>query len=437
MMTLSCMMTRRTLLRLAGSAAGATALAAGTAAATTACSGGSDPKSAKSVKADGDLLLVELSGGLAVVAAAGGQRIVPPSVAVTSLDRSTLVRAKAGGAETQVIAQSVATGRVVSSGTLRGRLEPRVASPNGRLVALAPADTPVGRSRTTLVVADSSGERVRLELPGNLEPEAFSVDGAKLFVLDYLPPTAPEGYRVRAIDLASKEVQPLVTRVKSAVPPGAEETMRGEGRQAVYAPGQRMLFTLYTHQPDHLHTRDLLAGARADAPHVHAFVHSLSLAEGWAYCIDLPSPFGEHAASGHTIALSPDETRLVVLNAPGGAAAVIDAAALTVQRVINFGALAGAPTGGGGEAVAAVSADGGRLIAAAGREGVTVPLTGSTPASRWSVDGPVRGLALSKDGGTVYVGQKDQIIRRDVNGGRTAGQTEVDGLVRLRQRVPS
>ena len=104
-----------------------------------------------------------------------------------------------------------------------------------------------------------------MELPGNLEPEAFSAAGERLFVLDYLPPAAPDRYRVRMVNLATGKLEPLLTPAKSVVPPGAEEEMRGEGRQAVYDAGRQLLFTLYTHQPDHLHTRDLLAGARPGA----------------------------------------------------------------------------------------------------------------------------------------------------------------------------
>ena len=116
------------------------------------------------------------------------------------------------------------------------------------------------------MVAGSAGQRSRVELPGNLEPEAFDITGQVLFVLDYLPPVAPDRYRVRVVDLHPRQLQPLFTRLKSVVPPGAEEEMRGEGRQAVYGTRKaRQLFTLYTHQPEHEHTRDLINGAREDA----------------------------------------------------------------------------------------------------------------------------------------------------------------------------
>ena len=102
-------------------------------------------------------------------------------------------------------------------------------------------------------------------------------------------------------------MQPLLLRDKTLVPPGAEEEMRGEGRQAVLSPDRTRLYTLYLHQADHQHTRDLLPGRHApDGTTVHAFVHVLSLTEGWAYCLDLPAPFGEPAAGTHALTVSPD-----------------------------------------------------------------------------------------------------------------------------------
>ncbi|MFD0741297.1 hypothetical protein ACFQ1L_04590 [Phytohabitans flavus] len=248
---------------------------------------------------------------------------------------------------------------MVAGGLVRDKLEARVVSAEGRLVALA---SPAGpRSRTTIAVADGSGERSRVDLPGNLDPEAFDVTGQYLFVLDYLPPTAPDRYRVRALNLRSGALEPLLNREKAVLPPGAEEEMRGQGRQAVYDAGRQQLFTLYTHQPDHVHSRDLLAGARDDAPHVHAFVHTLNLGARWAYCIDLPEPFGVRAAERHAIALSGDGQRLCVVDAVTSTVAVIDPTGLNVVSTMPLAAPTGEgrrpprsrPTGGGSSWAAA------------------------------------------------------------------------------------
>jgi len=37
------------------------------------------------------------------------------------------------------------------------------------------------------VVRADTGERARLDLPGNIEPEVFSPNGSQLLVLDYVP----------------------------------------------------------------------------------------------------------------------------------------------------------------------------------------------------------------------------------------------------------
>jgi hypothetical protein len=413
------MTTRRGLLRLAGT----TALGMGVAACTAR-----EASPPPMPTTGGDLLAVELAGGLSVIDAGSGRAVVPASTGVASPDWTVLVQARGAGAATQVTARNVLDGEVMSTGTLQDQLQPRAVSPDGRLVALStPGDG--GRSRTTVVVADSSGERRRLDLAGNLVPEAFSLDGSLLFVLDYLPPAAPDRYRVRVIDVRAGQVQALSTRLKTLVPPGAEEEMRGEGRQAVYGQTQQTLFTLYTHQPDHLHTRDLLAGARADKSHVHAFVHSLNLSQGWAFCIDLPAPFGEHPAAGHAIALSPSGQRLVVVDAPGGAAALIDPVNLSVDSVSRFAPL---PEG---DAAAALSADSSQLLIGAGREVVMLPVGGGQPIAQWTYDTPVRGLALSTDGKRLYVGQTDQILRQELTGNLVPTRTAAGGLLKLQHLV--
>jgi hypothetical protein len=415
------MTSRRGLLKLAGT----TALGMSVAACTS-------QKAAPKPLTGGDLLAVELPGGLALIDAGSGRTLVPPRVGAMSPDWTVLAQAQDANGGTQMTTRSTVDGNVMSTGALHGRLQPRAVSPDGRLVALTdPGDG--GRTRTTVVVAGSSGEQRRLDLAGNLMPEAFSFDGALLYVLDYLPPAAPDRYRVRAIDLAAGKVQPLLTRLKALVPPGAEEEMRGEGRQSVYAQGQQILFTLYTHQPDHLHTRDLLAGARKDKPHVHAFVHSLNLSQGWAYCIDLPAPFGEHPAAGHAIALSPSGSRLVVVDAPGGAAALIDPVNLTVESVTRFAPL---PAGGAAAsgAAAVLTPDASRLLVAAGHTAVMLPIHGGEPIGRWTYDTPVRGLALSDDGKRLYIGQTGHVLRKDLAGSVVPTRTAAAGLRKI-QRV--
>ncbi|MEQ4300507.1 hypothetical protein ABNF97_03775 [Plantactinospora sp. B6F1] len=445
------------MLRAAGAVLAGTA-GFGAVSAVAGCRSRSGGQTTRQEPAPPDALVVELAdGNLAVVEAATGRMLVQPAPAVVSGDGRRLVRVERSDGGTRLTSHRLPDGAAVSAGTLTGALTVRATSADGALVALAddagPGHTPYRpgpRERTTIVVADGAGQRRRLELPGNLEPEAFDVSRQALFVLDYLPPTAPDRYRVRVVDLASGRVEPLLTRVKAVVPAGAEEEMRGEGRQAVYDRARNRLFTLYTHQPDHVHTRDRIAaandagaeqrdtGARDDAPHVHAFVHTLDLTERWAFCVDLPAPFGEHAATGHTIALSRDGSRLYVADTGTGALATIDPDGLTVVQSVRFDALTGT-TGSGGAAPAAATFDGvGTLLIGAGREvaGMAVA-TGGGPVPRWTAPAEVRGLAGPPDGSLLYVGQPDAVLRVDPGTGAVRQRIDVPGLVALRQVIPA
>ena len=68
-------------------------------------------------------------------------------------------------------------------------------------------DRPEGRATTSLtVVSTDTGDMRDYPLAGNFEPEAFATSGSSLFVIEYLPPMAPDRYRVRKLDLETGEV---------------------------------------------------------------------------------------------------------------------------------------------------------------------------------------------------------------------------------------
>ncbi len=299
---------------------------------------------------------------------------------------------------------------------------PRVLAPDGFCaLAHAPAAArPAARDRTRLLVVSGAGQR-EYELSGVVEPDAFTRDATGLFVLEWLPPEAPEHYRVRRLDLSTGKLRPLSTRAKSPVPAGAEEEMRGDGRQAVLSPDRQVLYTLYTHQPGHRHTRDLLAGRPGG---VHAFVHVLHLAEGWSYCLDLPERFGAGPAEGHAIAVSADGGRLAVADVTSGSVAYAGTAALTVERV------AGVPAGSGAASLA-FAPDSRRLLLGAGGT-VTVLRPDTTVEARWPVPAAVRGLGVSADGTRVYAGGAGEVVWLDGATGALRGRTPVAGLTALR-----
>jgi hypothetical protein len=301
---------------------------------------------------------------------------------------------------------------------------PRVISADGRLGALSrtpAAVLPAARAATALLVT-TEGRQRRYDLAGVVEPDAFTRDGAELFVLEWLPPEAPDRYRVRLLDLASGRIGPLLTRAKVAVPAGAEEEMHGEGRQAVLSPDRQILYTLYTHQPGHRHTRDLIAGRPGN---VHAFVHVLHLTERWAYCLDLPDPFGTGPAAGHAVAVSADGGQLAVVDMMTGHLAYADTAALTIERVVTVPAA-------DGTAGLAFSPDDQRVFAGAGMSLTMLDRGAGTVTARWSVPGPIRGLGVSRDAARLYLGGSDEIVWLDAASGAVRGRAPVAGLTALR-----
>jgi hypothetical protein len=410
------MTSRRTLLRFAA--------AAPAAALVGACSprpaGQTAPAKLK------DLLLVSTGDGMALVSASDGQRVIGMPAGVGSWD-GTVVASRAGGRVEVRDKYGALTYGVATDAALT----PRVVSPGGQYVALASGRPdggtpyrPVGRSSTTIAVVGPSGELERFTVPGCVEPEAFSPTGLGLYVLDYLPPTNPDRYRVRILDLTNGKLFPLYTRDKKVIPPGAEESMRGEGRQAVWAQGRAMLFTLYTHQPDHEHTRDLLnGGARDGKPDVHAFVHSLSLEQGFAYCIDLPAPFGEGPIDAHAIGLTTVDNPYVV-DVSTGSVATLNGADLTVQGVSK-------PLPAGTGPASTVASRETIYVAAADIVNV-LDARSLTRRTQWTLASPVRGLALSPGGERLWVGQTDGVVALDASSGRPVASIPFPGLTTLR-----
>jgi hypothetical protein len=301
-----------------------------------------------------------------------------------------------------------------------------------------------------------------MDLPGLVEPDAFTTDGTGLFVLQWLPAGAPDRYRVRLLDLTSGVLEPLLTRAKTPVPPGAEEEMRGAGRQALLSPDRQVLYTLYTHQGEHRHTRDLVAGRPGG---VHAFVHVLHLDQRWAYCLDLPHPFGEGPATGHTMALGGDGLSLFVADLASGSLARADTRDLSVRGVAALpaeirlpapvpaapvpaapvpaapvpaatGAAGTGPAGGGpattGPAAMVAAPTGGTVFVGSGNAVTVADVTTGAAAARWGVPHPVRGLGLSRDGRRLYAGGADEVVWLDTGTGELLGRAPVSGLTALR-----
>lgn len=199
---------------------------------------------------------------------------------------------------------------------------------SGRSVAFVPGSMTEryeasGREWTEIAVVqpkEAASETFRLK--GDFEPEAFSTDETKLFMIEHLSDVR---YRVRMLKLRTGKVAPIGRLTKFAT-----DSMRGVGRVQVYSPTGDTLYTLYTRQQPNT------AHRTSDSYHndgkVHAFVHVLSLEGAWAHCVDLKMPFGMDADATNDIAVSKDGT--FVYATDGAQVAVIDTHELKVWEMV-------------------------------------------------------------------------------------------------------
>ncbi len=231
--------------------------------------------------------------------------------AVGSIDGRLLFQAVPDGGAASLVALDARTGEERWRQGIDAGLSPIVASQDGGAVVLAgtvegssASGYPAPRTETNLAIARRGAEVQAHTLRGNYEPEAFSRDGRRLYLIKYVPAEAPTGYQVRQLDLATGEV----SGVESVdIRPGA--VMGGSARGRVMAPDGSRLYTLYSVPagvPDGLHGTDTERG--------RAFVHVLDLEEGWAHCLLLPDPIGVETMASGPMAISPD----------GGTIAVVD-----------------------------------------------------------------------------------------------------------------
>lgn len=376
-----------------------------------ACTGGAQPSS-KPGASDGSfppetLLLGTDSGPLAVRVPAGSV-VFDRAGAVASPDGSLVFAASSHGRATVLQTIEGTTGEVVSRTRLPGDLEVRVVSGSGRRVALmAPLpdgwdpSTPIPRSHTTIVVADPAGTRGSrsYELSGNFEPEAFSTDNQRLFMVQHLPAETPTVYRVTVLDLVGGRVKPVFGPFKS--PP---ERMPGTRLQQVFAPDGGTLYTLYTSSRPGYAPH----GAPVPSEASVSFVHVLSLSEGWAHCVGLPRELWNQPVSAQAIAVSSDGTRLYIVDSVRGLVSVMDTETQVILRLetIDFAHSTVAETS------AQLSADGATLFVGVGGDRsdlYAIDTTTFDVRHRWPVSGDLSGLGLSADGLRVYLALGDHL----------------------------
>ena len=266
------------------------------------------------------------------------------------------------------------------------------------------------------MVADPSGATppARFRLDGNFEPEAFSLDDDRLFLIQYLPAEAPAVYRVTVLDLATGDVRPVTGRFKT--PP---ERMPGVRLGQVYDPATAQMYTLYSNQPGaYAEGYEHAGGASHDWPE-ETFVHVLNLRKGWAYCAGVPEAMWGGTAREQALVPSPDGRWLYIVDAGEGMVAVMDTRSLEIVRSGHVDL--------GGDASdlrtsLAVSLDGSTLFVAAGATPGTVSAIDTadlTTVDAWPSPLPASGLGLSLDGTGLYVAGGGRIALLDLGTGES------------------
>jgi len=407
-----------------------------------ACTGGGADPVAPPASSEGggvhDVVVLQTDDGSIALDTNAGDALAGDPGAVATFDGSLLFQATADEEVTSIDTIDPLTGDRLATSSIPGELDVRVASVSGELVALMrpfppgiDAWTPVPRAETTIVVADpATGDLRRYELEGNYEPEAFSEDDRKLFLIEYLPAEAPAVYRVMALTLATGEVRSVFA--KFATPP---ERMPGIRLSQVYDPVKARLYTLYSNE----------APAYLDSPYEEqmagnvTFVHVLSLRNGWAYCAGVPTRMWGGAARDQAMAVAPDGTELYIVDTAAGLMTVMDTRSLELLRTEPT-ALGDAE---GTRASAAVSTDGTTLFVGSSSDGDAIYRVDTETLAvlgRWDAPGSVGALGLSSDGLRLYAVVDDQIAEIDPSSGAALGscpaQTGIDAILGVHTPAP-
>jgi hypothetical protein len=358
-----------------------------------------------------ETLLLGTEAGPLVVQVPGGSVLFERPGAVASLGGSWLLSATPSAGSTLL---ETVDAEPASTVRLDGTLEIRVVAESGGAVALMDPlpegwdpEVPFPRSRTPVVVADPTGvmEPRTYDLRGNFEPEAFSTDDRRLFLIQHLPAEAPTVYRVTVLDLRTGRVVPVFGPFK-----GPSERMPGIRLQQVLSPNADQLYTLYSS------ARPGYAPHHAPVPNgaTVSFVHVLSLQDGWAHCVGLPKELWDRPASEQAMATSPNGRLLYIADPTLGLVTVMDTASLEIRTYTIDLSVSGVR-----RTSAVVSGDGSALFVATAGEhpGITRIDTDTFDVVRtWATD-DVSGLGLSADGERLYVASDDRIEVLDATTG--------------------
>ena len=359
-----------------------------------------------------DLLFLRASDGVAVFEAGADVAKFSGPATVTSSDWSTAIETTYVSGNTRVTGVDPSTAAERWRTELDGRFDAKLVSEDGDLAALGPrGEVPyrLGRSSTQLVIAGSGMVEPRtINLDGNYEPEAFSTDGASLFVIKYLPARNPSKYQVRRLDIEEGRVRGVYTPHDEL-----QEAMGGTARIQAASPDGRRLYTLYT-----------VGGGRNGSS--YAFIHVLALDEIWAHCIALPPDFAVAAERSSAITVSPDGDRVYVANSRTSKVAEIDTEHLTVARTGNVA------FSGDGRPQAAHDS-GSTFYFGSGKSLTSVDTADLTQKGAWRVPGKISGIQAAADGKKVYVGMRREVAVLDAASGERLEVVNPPGVRTIEQ----
>lgn len=370
-----------------------------------------------------DLLVRNGDGSIALLDPGSGEAKFEVSNATPAPDRSMLFTTRSVGESTVLESRDARSGAVTGSTTLAGDLAVRSVSPAGGAVVLMPGEPgpnlyePEPRTSTEVTVAFVDDRpSLEFELDGNIEPEMLSLDEQTLFILQFEPAMDPTSYSVRKLDLASGGVTDT-----DSIQVDLNSKMAGRARAQVLHPEGKFLYTLYTLPAD----SPVHEGAIAEGNERFAFVHVISLEEKWSFCIFLPVPFGITDEADVAMAVSPDGSRLMVVDPAIGQLAEIDTAEMTVTSLHD------APRLVPGEPARLAVAGDDTVFTASGSVVMELDRDTFQPMYAWSQDRPVTAVSVTDD--ELRIADGRSVVRIDRSSRLETGvigQTK-DGTVEL------
>lgn len=293
------------------------------------------------------------------------------------------------------------TGTIQSSFALDGAWSLSRVSANGAWLAftanVSDADkTAMTQSngwKTNIAIVEAASGKIsrNTTLDGNFEVDALNSNGTSLFLIEHSPAVNPTDYRVRLYDLTAGQLQ--VGAIVDKREP--DEVMVGYPWDAVATPEGTWLLTLY------LKTNEQ-----------SAFIHALNLANGYAWCINLPGRGSTDALKNYTLALSPEGRTMYAINSALGSVSVLNVGDPDVSRTIPF-----APSTTASQTTDSRFATNHSLVS---KDGMQVYFTDGHlvwvfDVGKESVEPPIRPdkplIGIAEDaGGQVYVANADQTL---------------------------